>query len=418
MAAMTSTAPHRTGSRRILDVVRPPHDDAPDTFAIVLRAGGLGVLAAVVGLALALLLVVTAWAVVPHPAGSSTSAPFELSVGVWLLAHHVALDLPTGPLQLTPLLWVLVPLGLTFLGGRQAARSLRPVTLGDVGRALVVLALGYALTAAVVAGVVASATMRPHALQAFVWAGLLAAVGGGWGLLRGSGLQQEAWLRVPFGLRQATAAGTAALLGLVAVSALLVALLLAVGFSDALQMWRTLQPGGPGGLGLALLTVSTVPNLVIWAAAFLVGPGFAVGTGTHVSAQGIDYGALPVFPPLAALPPAGLGSTLLMIGVVVPVAAGVLAGWMLHRRMRDAAPHEVALWGLAAGGVAGAWYAVLGLLSSGPVTAGRMHDLGVGLPTGLLLAAEVGLVAAAVAWECHRRSSHGHEGEDRSVEAD
>jgi hypothetical protein len=245
--------------------------------------------------------------------------------------------------------------------------------------------------------------VRPHAMQAFGWALALGAIGGGWGLLRGSGLQDAAWLRVPVGLRQAAAAGAAALLAVVGVAAFLVGLMLLVGFSDALQMWRALQPGGLGGLGLAVLCVSAVPNLVVWTAAFLIGPGFSLGVGTQVSPQGIDYGALPVFPPLAALPPEGTGSGLLLLAVAFPVTAGVLAGWMLHRRLPGAPPHEVAAWGLAAGGVAAVGYAVLAVLASGPVTAGRLSHVGVGVPTAVLLAAEVGLVAAAVAWECHRR---------------
>jgi hypothetical protein len=194
-------------------------------------------------------------------------------------------------------------------------------------------------------------------------------------------------------------------MGLLGTAAVVVAVLLVAGFSDALQMWRTLQPGGLGGLGLALLAVSTVPNLVVWAAAFLVGPGFSVGVDTQVSAQGVDYGALPVFPPLAALPPEGGAAGLLVLGVLVPLAAGVLAGWLVHRRMPGAAPHQVALWGLASGGVAGLGFALLAAPASGPVTAGRLHDVGVGPATAVLLALEVGLVASAVAWECHRRRS-------------
>jgi hypothetical protein len=143
--------------------------------------------------------------------------------------------------------------------------------------------------------------------------------------------------------------------------------------------------------------------MVVWASAFLAGPGFTVGEGTTVSPHSVDYGALPVFPPLAALPPEGVAGGAALLSLAVPLAAGVLAGWLVHRRLATATPHEAALWSLVAGAVAGAGFAVLAWWSSGPVGAQRLSVVGVSPWTGLLVAAEVGLVAAVVAWECHRR---------------
>jgi len=395
--------PSRSGSRRILDAVRSSRSDAPDTTAIVLHAGGNGLLAAVVGLAAAMVLTVASWAAVPHADGASAQAPIRLAAGLWLLAHHVTLELGAASLGLTPLAWTLVPLGLTYLAGRQAARALAPVTLGDVGRALVVLALAYGLVAAVVAGLSSWEAMQPHPLQAFVLGAALAFVGGGLGLLRAADLDSAAWLTVPFRLRQAAVAGTAALLSLVGVAAVVVALMLAAGFGEAVDYSRTLDAGGVGGLSLALVSASFVPTMVVWAGAFLAGPGFTVGEGTTVSPHSVDYGALPVFPPLAALPPEGVAGGAALLSLTVPLAAGVLAGWLVHRRLASATPHEAALWSLVAGAVAGVGFAVLAWWSSGPVGAQRLSVVGVSPWTGLLVAAEVGLVGAVVAWECHRR---------------
>ena len=55
---------------------------------------------------------------------------------------------------------------------------------------------------------------------------------------------------------------------------------------------------------LVLLTMAFVPNLVLWTASFTTGVGLPPRSRTAVvSPQSVDYGALPVFPPLAALPP-------------------------------------------------------------------------------------------------------------------
>ena len=72
---------------------------------------------------------------------------------------------------------------------------------------------------------------------------------------------------------------------------------------------RRLQGGGgassPGVGGSALLllaSLSYLPNSVIWAIAYMLGPGFSFGVGTAVSPSGSALGAVPAFPMLAALP--------------------------------------------------------------------------------------------------------------------
>ena len=393
-------------SRRLLDVVRPPRDDAPDTTAIVLHAGGTGVLAAVVGIALALLLTVAAWALAPHGDAASPAGPMRIAAAVWLVAHHVALDLPQGVLSVSPLGLLLVPLGLTYLAGRQAARALIPRTLGDVGRAVVVLALGYGMASAVVAGVVRSDDIRPHTWQAFVAGALLALVGGGWGLLRGADLVGTLWAAIPVRARSSLSAATAALLTLFGLSAVVLAVLLAIGFPDALEITRSLRADTVGGLLLAVLALAFIPSLVVWSAAFMAGPGFVLGTQTQVSVQGVDYGALPLFAPLAALPPEGRPGPAALLVLLVPLAAGVVAGVVVHRRTAFERPEQAAAIAAAAGVVAGVGFAFLAWLSSGSVGSGRLATVGPSWATGVVVAVEIGLTAAVVAWELHRRTGH------------
>ena len=53
---------------------------------------------------------------------------------------------------------------------------------------------------------------------------------------------------------------------------------------------------------LLLASLCYLPNSVIWAIAYMLGPGFAFGIGTAVSPSGSALGAVPAFPMLAALP--------------------------------------------------------------------------------------------------------------------
>ncbi|MFZ0324853.1 MAG: DUF6350 family protein [Actinomycetes bacterium] len=397
------TGPPIARPRRLLDVVRPPRDDAPDTTSIVLHAGGAGALAAVVGLAFALVVTECTWLLAPHGDTASFTAPLRVGAGVWLVAHHVTLDLPQGPIAISPLGFMVIPLGLAYLAGRQAARALRMGTLGDVGRALVVLALAYGLVCAVVAGLVRSEAMRPHTWQAFVAGLLVAGVGGGLGLLKGAGLSSTLRDRLPQRGRTCLAAGAGALGTLLGLSAIVLAVQLAVGFPEALQIARTVRADALGGVLLALLGVAFVPNLVVWTGSFLAGPGFVVGSQTQVSVQGVDYGALPLFAPLAALPPEGRPGPVALLALVVPLAAGAVCGVLVHRRSRDERPEAAAATAAGSGLLCGLGFVVLAWLSGGSVGTGRLAEVGPSWTTGLVVGLEIGLTAAVVTWELHRR---------------
>jgi hypothetical protein len=136
---------------------------------------------------------------------------------------------------------------------------------------------------------------------------------------------------------------------------------------------------------------------VAWSASFVLGPGFAVGTGTGVSILTTKLGALPVFPMLHGLPRDG--SRLVPYGLAflaLPVLAGVTLALVVlrgrHRepgaRMRAAGTATVAV-ALAAGLVA--------TMSGGPLAGGRMATLG---PSGWRTAAAtlllLGVSAAGV----------------------
>src|SRR5262249_8667362 len=143
---------------------------------------------------------------------------------------------------------------------------------------------------------------------------------------------------------------------------------------DASQILHDYRTGVTGQIGLTLVCALFFPNLAVWAASYLVGPGFVLGAGTVVSAAEVRLGPLPALPVLAGLPSHPLtGWATLLLGV--PVAAALLAGWLLARRaLRDAPADAFDSRGgwtrllasaAVAGPVAGALLALAGLASGG-----------------------------------------------------
>ncbi|MEZ7898520.1 MAG: DUF6350 family protein [Flaviflexus sp.] len=66
-----------------------------------------------------------------------------------------------------------------------------------------------------------------------------------------------------------------------------------------------------------LFQLCYVPTFVLWALAYMIGAGFAVGAGTSFSALGVTSAPLPAIPLLGALPQPGAGTPWIIAVVVV-----------------------------------------------------------------------------------------------------
>ncbi|NII41228.1 hypothetical protein E9228_001875 [Curtobacterium flaccumfaciens] len=232
---------------------------------------------------------------------------------------------------------------------------------------------------------------------------------------------------VGFGLR----AGTVATACVVAVAAVLVGLVLLVSFAEVITLYERSHAGLVGGIALTVGQLAFIPDFVAWATAWLVGPGFAIGTGSAVSPIGTTLGPVPAIPVLGALPTSG--HTFGLVWILVPVVAGFAVGGLMRPRLvrmlgaADAALYR-ALGGVATGLVAGIVIGGLAWLSSGALGPGRLGDVGPhALAVGGFAALEIGLpavVALAIGSDLVRlpeRSWIGerwHETEDDLAAAD
>lgn len=330
---------------------------------------------------------------------ANAGVPWTRSVGVggalWLMGHGGVVE--AGGTTLT-----IVPLGVTglalFAAHASARRSAHPgpgAWAAGVG--------GYVAVVGVVLLLVGGAGplgAGPGAVaRALAGGALLAAVGLGWGMLRPGRLGQVSrplWSRTPPVARAAARAGALAAAALVAAGAAVVLGWALAGRATTGDVIAGLGLDTFSGLVMAVAQLAFAPNLVLWAVAWLAGPGFAVGHGTVFAPTEVVSGPMPALPLLGALPAGPAPS-----GAWVPaavVAAGALGGWWLHRRLAPTTPWRPAGAAVGAGAVAGALVAVLTALAGGVGGPGRMSDVGgsafvVGLTTAGLAAAGALLVA-------------------------
>jgi hypothetical protein len=186
-----------------------------------------------------------------------------------------------------------------------------------------------------------------------------------------------------------------------------VSLSVAMRFAETLAVWRALAPGSVGGFLLILLSVAYLPNLALWAAAYGIGPGFAVGSDTAVALTGTQLGDLPALPALAALPLPGNAPGVAVVATAAPVIGGAVAGLLFGRCPGAASSGERAAGGAAlAGVIAGGCVGVLAALSGGALGAARLAAVGPsGWQVGAAAAVELAVVAATAAWLVYPRRS-------------
>lgn len=304
---------------------------------------------------------------------------------LWLVAHGAGLDVPGGSVTLTPLGLVALPLWLLWRAGRDTGS-------GGVVRRAVCVTVPYAVLAGAVSMISGTGVVQAPVLGAV--ASTAAVAGAGVVLGARPHLAMPAWLRrtaVP------AAAATGVLLG---AGALVVAMSLALHLTRAADLAGTTGPGVVGGFGLLIAGFALLPNAVVCGAAWLAGPGFAVGAGTAVGPYGVDLGDVPALPLLAALPSGAAPGWAGPLALLVPLLAGAIAGRLVQRSLPDAGYlRVVSQAGLAAVATAGI-LALLSGLGGGAVGGGRLAEVGPApSAVGLAVLAVVGagaVVSAAV----------------------
>jgi hypothetical protein len=202
---------------------------------------------------------------------------------------------------------------------------------------------------------------------------------GTFGALREGGWPGRWLALLPLPLRDGLRTGGVAALLVLGAGAAATGLALAFSAGAAGDMISEYRTGVVGQAGLILVSLVYAPNAAVWAASYLVGPGFTIGVGTKVSTAAVVLGEVPAVPLLAAVPEKAL-PTWSAVLLAVPLAAGMVAGWLLMRRKlrAEGEPQWSTLLGSAAlaGPVAGLAIGLAAAVSHGAIGAERMADVG------------------------------------------
>ena len=330
---------------------------------------------------------------------------------MWLVAHHAVVTVSGTTVSLLPLGLMIVPLVLTVRAGVWIARVATPTTRGGVVRVVGVATVAYTAIAAIVSGVAALQTTSVSVSAAMASAAFVSGVGFSAGVLRGLPRSRERVARIreraPLALRDVARATAVSVMTMVGVAAALAGISFGAHLDEAVALGKSIAPGAGSGLFLTLVAIAYVPNFVIWATAYGLGTTVSLGTGGSVSVLSVKAAAIPTFPLFAAVPDAP--NPWVRAFVVVPVVAGLLAGWVLVRtgRIVDLKSRTIGVGGVTV--LTAMILGVLAYLSAGALGSDRLSSMGpsawaVAVAGGALVGVGT-LIFVGVAWGWNHRYS-------------
>ncbi|PPG30812.1 hypothetical protein C5E10_11820 [Pseudoclavibacter sp. RFBG4] len=350
--------------------------------ALVAAAVGLGVpLIAVVAVQLA----TTGF-------GSDFAAGFEYAAAIWALSLGgfvgAVLDpssglLPAGSEAVTFTLRVM-PLGLTLI-----TVWLAHVTGVRVRAASDLIWPGLLLTGAVFGAAAAGVSLAAsgRGLDIGVWqtaiVGTVVFLGAAFVGARGwqvapfgsvlSNLEERTRASVSQGLRAAGLMVT----GILGAGAVLLLIAVLLGLASILALFQSLPLDVTSAIVVGLSQLVIAVNGIVWSAAWMLGSGFAIGTGSQVTPVETLVGPMPVLPLLGAIP---ASPPVLAVSIIaVPVLVGLAA--MVGVRMHAPAGAARGVWArvsvaVAAAALAAIAIGVLALAAGGSAGPGRLAEIG------------------------------------------
>jgi hypothetical protein len=368
--------------------------------------------AALVGLLGCIAVALAAW--LSDPRGGLADA-LRAGADAWLLAHGGGLRVGAAHVTVVPLGLAAFLALVVWRAARWAGRRTPPAGYRAVGVGAMTFATGYAAIATLTAVLSGTDQVSAAPLRVLVGALVFGLVVATAGLAGVAGLRGPALAAWPEELRAAVRGGAAVVATLVGAGAVLVTAALVTGFGQAATAADALQAGVVGGAVLTVLGVLFLPNASLLAMSYLIGPGFAFGSGTLVAPSGVSLGTVPGLPLLAALPEDGATPAWQVALVAAPALAGAVGATVaLH-----AYPVSGLSWGglLLRGARRGGLAGLLGGASAGLLTAlgggaigpGRMVEVGALVWQCSVVAAVGGGAATGVvlAWRARRRSASG-----------
>lgn len=401
MVSVLATRPSASG-RTSKTTGGDDSDRRPLSIVVALSGASALILGLVPITGLAVLSWLTSTWNTPDAAGSPVDA-MRVGLHLWLAGHHVPITLAGAPMTVAPLGITLLAAATLAAAGGQVARRALILDWMDVAKAACglggIYGVGLMLTAALAQGSGSQTAPGFGLLAGFILGGL---AGGGGVLRRTPALRRSLRDLLPPAVRAGAVGALVTVAAIVTGGVVLAVTSLIVHRERVGALFYAYHAGWFSTVVLALVCLALLPNAALFGTAYLLGPGFSIGTSTLVSPMVVQLGAVPSLPLLGGLPAPGQPPVSMVFAFSLAVLAGGLGiGAALRYAARDGddwgllSVDRAALRGLLTGLGAAVVTTGLVLLAGGSWGDGRLTHMGApALPTVALSVAWFGLTGA------------------------
>lgn len=346
-----------------------------------------GVVAAGAPLLICLAVAVVGWFVTDAGSHGSPSGALRIGALGWLTAHGSGVSIEGVRVTAVPLGLTLISAWAIWRLGRRVGESVSGhgpdadrIADGErdwtVPLATGLFTAGYVVVAVLTATLASTVQTAPSTPRVIGWSLVLSLLVGLPAIAWGSG-RAATWVPLlPAPLRAGLTVCRGIVLGWLLVATAAWVLGLVLDFSTAANVVSQLGADAGDAALISLLSLGVAPNATLWSSAYLLGPGFSVGTGTLIAPGAVILGPLPMIPLLAALPDASRTSGWFSLLMVTPALVAMVAAARVQRRLPRMSWDRAAIRGCGGGLLAGLVVGLLTGVSGGAVGPGRLQDVG------------------------------------------
>lgn len=312
----------------------------------------------------------------------------------WLAAYQVPLTIAGQPLGVLPLVSTGV---VCYLVARSAGDAAQRLDHREPQQAVVVIGVMagvHALLGVTIAVLANGTEVTVEPLAAFILPALFGGLAATAGVARRCRLLDLGRKYVDDAAVHGLRAAAFGMAGLLAIGSVVFAASSLLSAPTMHELFVANAPGFGSGLGMLLLSLLYLPNAVVGALSFTIGPGVSFGSAS-MSPFGFSGGTVPGVPLLAGMPESYHAWWPVLL--VLPVGVGLAVGWTC--RQVDPMPLARLRVIAVAGAIIGFACVLLGTFAGGQLGTGPFRA--VVIPVGLFSLAAFCLVAVPaglVAW--------------------
>lgn len=317
---------------------RRPEPEEHITHHPIPVAGAIaGITSVAIGFISSFVVVFVVWLFAGH--GNETTAQVIRASGIgWLGTQFVPIEITGTPYGLMPWGFVIIPVIALWKTMHWALKSAQPETVRDYWYTAGAVAGVYALLGMFVSMFTSTNDLKTNAFRTLINTFVLAALVTIASVLTYAPSKTLLIDPLPPMIIDGIRPGFIASGFLVFLGALLSTVSLVLHFGEVKSVATLMAPSALDGFFMMLLGIAYLPTAAIWAMAYIIGPGIALGSTATISAELTNPGRLPAFPMLAALPSEEFAYADKLVFVLIAIGIGMF--FLLPREHWRPESHE------------------------------------------------------------------------------